>query len=185
MRKRKSAIGTAAHLSSLASFSDRTCRIHKLNHLDLLCSNRLKQEKEQMKESTTHLQKRVRMLEDHNRTLLEFGQDCAKRLLRLEAENGWEPPEVDFASTLDTCVSDLGPAEQMATSADSADQCTEGGGEAQDPKASSTLPSTTADESAASETSSSAPDAKTGVTSLDHSTGVHYIYQVGLLGIQR
>ena len=54
-----------------------------------------------MKESTSHLQERVQLLEEQNRIVLHFSQACHTRLLRLEAEHGWEPPGgVDPATTL-------------------------------------------------------------------------------------
>ena len=133
-----------------------------------------------MKESANHLQKRVQMLEDHSRTLLEFGQDCVKRLSKLEAEAGWEPPEKDFGAALNACASALEPAEETATSAKD-DQVV--AGDALDEQARATQPTRAAGASAASDADSSAAADQSNIASLDQSTGVNYIYQVSLLGI--
>jgi hypothetical protein len=122
-------------------------------------------EKEQMKESTSHLQKRVRLLEEHNRTLLEFGQECSKRLLRLEGEHGWEPPEIDPAAALSACTTALDEVSAI-TALNSANQDAAVGG---------------ADADAKSGTDADGADSRRpDITSLDHSSAVNYIYQVGL-----
>lgn len=131
-----------------------------------------------MKESTTHLQQRVRLLEDHNRTLLEFGQDCTKRLLKLEAQNGWEAPKEDFTAALEACASALGSAEHMVQTADSALQAAEGEGDAERAGDVPAPPSCEPEVSGARETA--AAEGTSGVASLDHSTAVNYIYQVSL-----
>ena len=146
------------------------------------CSNRLKQEKELMKESTHYLQNRVHMLEDHNRKLLEFGQDCAKRLSKLEAKAGWEPPEKDFATVLDACASALEPAEETAISSTDG-HAVVGDDDALDEQASPTQPTRAPDGSAASDADFSAAADQSDIASLNHSTGVKYIYQVSLLSI--
>jgi len=145
------------------------------------CSNRLKQEKELMKESTHYLQNRVQMLEDHSRKLLEFGQDCAKRLSKLEAKAGWEPPEKDFATVLNACASALEPAEETAISSTDGHAVVRDD-DALDEQASPTQPTRAPDGSAASDADFSAA-ADQSIASLNHSTGVNYIYQVSLLGL--
>jgi hypothetical protein len=187
MRRPKSAIGTpslifrarAARAARMSPSAARTAKAGIRCALGVWCSNRLKQEEEMMKESTHHLQKRVRMLEEQNRALLEFGQDSAKRLSKLEAENGWAPPEKDLAAALDACASILEPDEQTATSTNN-DQAAEGDDDALDEQARPTQPT---NGSAASDADSSAAAAdQPDIASLDHSTGVNYIYHVSMLG---
>ena len=60
----------------------RTTHDSRLTLARALHRNRLKQEKEQMKESTSHLQQRVQLLEEQNRIVLHFSQACHTRLLR-------------------------------------------------------------------------------------------------------
>lgn len=132
-----------------------------------------------MKESTHHLQKRVCLLEDHNRTLLEFSQDCAKRLQKLETQNGWELPKVDFAAMLGACVAALRPVKECVTSAEHAAHDDEEYEDEQE--ANGTTPRCAAaghDGSLAGEDSSSVRDSPNSTSKMDHSTAVKYIYQM-------